>query len=29
MDKAMWQIRKKHVTMKQLIADGWKGFKAL
>jgi electron transfer flavoprotein-quinone oxidoreductase len=29
MDKAMLKVLKKHVTFGQLLADGWKGFKAV
>ncbi|WP_371381089.1 FAD-dependent oxidoreductase [Sporomusa aerivorans] len=29
MDKAMLKVLKKHVTFGQLLADGWKGFKAI
>ncbi|HWR42311.1 FAD-dependent oxidoreductase [Sporomusa sp.] len=29
MDKAMLKVLKKHVTFAQLIADGWRGFKAI
>lgn len=29
MDKAMMEVLKKHVTFGQLLADGWRGFKAL
>ncbi|HWR06328.1 FAD-dependent oxidoreductase [Sporomusa sp.] len=29
MDKAMLKVLKRHVTFGQLIADGWKGFKAI
>jgi len=29
MDKAMRQILKKHVKISQLLADGWKGFRAI
>ncbi len=29
MDKAMFKVLKKHVTIGQLMADGWKGFKAI
>ncbi|SDD59484.1 FAD-dependent oxidoreductase [Sporomusa acidovorans] len=29
MDKAMLKVLKKHVTFGQLLADGWRGFKAI
>lgn len=29
MDKAMLKVLKKHVTLGQMLADGWRGFKAI
>lgn len=29
MDKAMLKVLKKHVTFSQMLADGWRGFKAI